>query len=68
MFIGNNHFDPNREKSVEVNIFDFDKDIYGNELICYPETFVRENIKFDSTDKLVEQISKDKINILKLNK
>jgi len=68
MFIGNNHFDPNREKSVEVNIYDFDKEIYGDNLICYPETFVRENIKFESTDKLVEQIKKDKEHILKLMK
>ena len=68
MFIGKNHFDHEREKSVEVNIFDFDKDIYGDELICYPETFVRENIKFENTDKLVEQITKDKENILKLKK
>jgi len=68
MFIGNNHFDPNREKSVEVNIFDFDNDIYGDELICYPATFVRENIKFDSTDKLVTQITEDKKYILNLSK
>jgi len=68
MFIGKNHFDPNREKSVEVNLFNFDKDIYGDELICYPETFVRENMKFENTDKLVEQITKDKENILKLKK
>lgn len=68
MFIGKNHFDPNREKSVEVNLFNFDKDIYDDELICYPKTFVRENMKFESTDKLVEQITKDKENILKLKK
>ncbi|MCP4634149.1 MAG: riboflavin biosynthesis protein RibF, partial [candidate division Zixibacteria bacterium] len=68
MFIGNNHFDPNRAKSTEVNIFDFDKDIYGDDLICYPETFVRENQKFENTDKLVEQIKKDKEHILKLTK
>lgn len=68
MFIGKNHFDPDREKSVEVNIFDFDKEIYGDELICYPNRFIRENLKFENTDKLVEQIKKDKENILKLNK
>lgn len=68
MFIGKNHFDPDREKSVEVNIFDFDKEIYGDELICYPNTFIRENLKFENTDKLVEQVTKDKENILKLNK
>jgi len=68
MFIGKNHFDPDREKSVEVNIFDFDRDIYGGKLICYPENFVRQNIKFESTDELVKQIKIDKESILKLKK
>lgn len=66
MFIGKNHFDPNKEKSVEVNIFNFDKDIYGEELTCYPKVYVRENRKFENTEQLVAQIAKDKENVLKL--
>jgi len=66
MFIGKNHFNPEKAKSVEVNIFDFDKDIYGEQLTCFPQMFVRANKKFDSTDQLVAQITKDKENVLKL--
>lgn len=66
MFIGKNHFDPNREKSVEVNIFDFNKSIYGENIICYPETYVRENRIFDNSAELAEQIGRDKEYIVKL--
>ncbi len=66
LFIGVNHFNPDKKRSVEVNIFDFDRDIYGQEIICYPRIFVRGNMKFDSKEELSKQIGKDKENILKL--
>lgn len=68
MFIGKNHFNPEENKSIEVNIFDFDKEIYNEEIICYPETFIRENRKFDSTDQLVEQLKLDRENVLKIKR
>ncbi|MFH2035090.1 MAG: bifunctional riboflavin kinase/FAD synthetase [Candidatus Zixiibacteriota bacterium] len=68
MFIGKNHFNPEEGKSIEVNIFDFDEDIYDQELFCYPEQFVRENMKFDDTSQLVEQLKLDKKNIMRLIK
>jgi riboflavin kinase/FMN adenylyltransferase len=66
MFIGTNHFNPDRKKSVEVNIFDFDRDIYGQDIICYPRIFIRENMRFENKDDLMKQIANDKENILKL--
>lgn len=66
MFIGTNYFNPENKRSVEVNIFDFDREIYAHEIICYPRIFVRENIKFVDREELVRQIAKDKENILKL--
>lgn len=66
MFIGTNYFNPDHKRTVEVNIFDFDRDIYGHEITCYPRIFIRENIKFDSREELVSQIAKDKENISKL--
>lgn len=64
MFIGRNHFNPVEKISVEANLFDFDDDIYGEEIAVYPTRFLRGNRKFDSTDGLVEQIGIDKINTL----
>ena len=66
MFIGRNHFNPTDRISVEVNIFNFKQDIYDNEIIVYPTHFIRENRKFKATSKLVEQIEKDKINVIRI--
>lgn len=68
MFIGKNHFNPQAAKSVEINIFDFDENIYGAEMFCYPEVYVRENRRYTNTGDLVEQIKLDKKKILMLKK
>lgn len=64
MFVGQNHFNPEARKTVEANLFNFDRDIYDEEIIVYPTHYVRPNRRFDSTDKLVEQIAQDKKQIL----
>ncbi len=64
MFIGQNHFNPTAKLSVEANLFNFDRDIYDEEIVVYPTVFIRENQRFDSTDLLVEQIHSDKKNVL----
>jgi len=66
MFIGKNHFNPDVSKSVEVNIFDFEEDIYDEELFCYPEVFIREGRKFDNKDELAKQLREDKKRVLML--
>lgn len=66
MFVGINHFNPVAGVSVEVNIFDFDKELYGQEIICYPEIFLRDNMIFDNQEKLAGQIETDKANVMKL--
>jgi riboflavin kinase/FMN adenylyltransferase len=71
MFIGRNYFNPDGGKSVEANLFDFDRDIYDEEVFVYPTHFVRENRKFLSTDELKDQMKKDKelvLNIIKKEK
>jgi len=71
MFIGKNHFDPRGGISVEANLFDFDEDIYDEEIYIYPTRFVRGNQKFDSKEELTAQMKKDKeivIDILKEEK
>ena len=66
MFIGHNHFNPEAKISVEANLFDFDRDIYGEELFVYPIRFVRPNQKFETTEALVDQIKLDKQEVLKI--
>ena len=66
MFIGQNHFNPQRRVTVEANLFDFDRNIYEQEIILYPCHYVRENRKFDSTDDLAHQIDADKRQIMQL--
>lgn len=49
--------------SLEVNIFDFDEDLYGKILIVEFIEFVRPDEKFPNIDVLVEHIRKDKVNV-----
>lgn len=48
------------EISVEVNIFDFDGDLYNQSLTVEFIDFVRSDEKFDNIEQLVEQIYRDK--------
>jgi len=64
MFIGHNHFNPEEGMSVEANLFDFDSDIYDQDITVYPACFLRKNQKFESTDQLVHQLEIDKKNAI----
>lgn len=66
MFIGQNHFNPVERLTVEANLFDFDRDIYDEEIMVYATHFIRQNQKFDGKDELVRQIAKDKENVLEI--
>lgn len=50
-------------RNIEVNIFDFDKEIYNQEIRMEFYNFVRDDMKFDSLDELKEQIRKDKLDV-----
>ena len=66
MFIGQNNFNPEHRITVETNLFDFDSDLYGKDMIVCPVVRIRENRKYESTDALVSQIEKDKEEVLKI--
>ncbi len=53
------------KKTIEVNIFDFDKDIYGEKIRVYIKDYLRSEIKFSGLDALKEQLVKDKNEALK---
>lgn len=50
------------KKMIEVNIFDFDKDIYGCYLRIYVTHFMRKEERFDSLEELVTQLAIDERN------
>lgn len=49
--------------SVEVNIFDYNNDLYGEELQLEWHAFSRDEIHFDSKEALIAQLKKDEENI-----
>jgi riboflavin kinase/FMN adenylyltransferase len=51
---------------IEVNVFDFDEQIYGRILRVYVKKYLRAEEKFNSLDDLVAQIGRDKIESLKV--
>ena len=55
-----------KKKVTEVNIFDFDKDIYGKIIRVYAKKYLRPEIKFNDLDELVKQIDQDKIESIKI--
>jgi riboflavin kinase/FMN adenylyltransferase len=55
-----------KKRVIEVNLFDFDSDIYGQVLTVYVKKYLREEIKFDGLEALVKQIDQDKIDSLEV--
>ncbi|MBJ3774042.1 riboflavin kinase, partial [Klebsiella pneumoniae] len=53
--------DPSKAQIViEVNLFDFKEDIYGERVTVHCHHFLRPEVKFDGIDPLVEHMHKDK--------
>ncbi len=57
--IGNNPTIENAKWSIEVNIFDFDKTIYGDELTIYFIARMRDEVKFGDLNDLKMQLKVD---------
>jgi riboflavin kinase/FMN adenylyltransferase len=52
------------EISMEVNIFDFEGDLYNRSLTVEFIDFIRPDLKFENIKSLVEQIRRDKITVM----
>jgi riboflavin kinase/FMN adenylyltransferase len=50
-----------KKRVIEVNIFDFDEDIYGETLQVQVHHYLRGEIKFNGLDELKAQLQKDKL-------
>ena len=59
-YIGNRPTINGMLRNIEVNIFEFDQDIYRQYLTMEFFHFIREDIRFNNIDELKEQITKDK--------
>ena len=55
-----------KNRVVEVNIFDFDKDIYGKNLLVNVIAYIRAEQKFDGLDALKNQLANDKENAIRI--
>ncbi|MCC8424330.1 bifunctional riboflavin kinase/FAD synthetase [Mucilaginibacter sp. UR6-11] len=53
-------------RNIEVNLFDFDKEIYNEAIRMEFYHFVRGDVKFNGLDELKIQIAKDKEDVLRL--
>ncbi|PWJ56722.1 riboflavin kinase/FMN adenylyltransferase [Dyadobacter jejuensis] len=49
------------QRTIEAHLFDFNTDIYGEELTVALLTYIRQEQKFDSLERLVEQINRDEV-------
>lgn len=54
------------EVNIEVNIFDFNQNIYDKNITVYVIKKIREDIKFDKIEDLIEQLKIDKIEATQL--
>ncbi|WP_240375357.1 riboflavin biosynthesis protein RibF [Bacillus piscicola] len=54
------HEDKTEEPAVEVHLFDFEDDIYGEPATVQWHHFIRGEKKFSSAEELIKQINKDK--------
>ena len=56
----------NTKESIEINLFDWKKDIYGKSIDVFLKKFIRDERKFVSLEKLSDQLKSDKETCLKL--
>ena len=64
--IGYNPTFDGKVQTIEVNILDFDKDVYGETLTLEFIDFIRHEKKFETMEELIAAIENDKVEIQKL--
>ena len=65
-YIGNRPTINGMSKNIEVNIFDFSRDIYRQYITIEYHHFIRDDMRFDNMDELKAQITKDKQSAISL--
>jgi riboflavin kinase/FMN adenylyltransferase len=64
MSIGMNPTVNGTKRTIEVNIFDFDRNVYGQKMRVYVTAYLRDEVKYNGLDELKEQLAMDKVNAL----
>jgi riboflavin kinase / FMN adenylyltransferase len=68
LYIGNRPTVNGLKRVIEVNIFDFNKEVYGETLTVYFHQLIRGDSKFKDLEALKKQLHQDKIDTLKILK
>lgn len=63
--VGYNDTFNNKELTIESNLFDFDREIYGKQMTIEWYKFMRGEVKFDSLTSLIDQMKQDEMDIKK---
>jgi riboflavin kinase/FMN adenylyltransferase len=64
MNIGTNPTVGGTTRTIEVNIFEFNEDVYGRRMRVFVKAFLRPEIKFDGIEELVDQLARDKVDAI----
>ena len=60
MNVGRHPTLPDGPATVEINLLDFEGDLYGQALFVEPEAFLRGEVRFESLDALKAQLHRDR--------
>lgn len=60
LYIGNRPTINGATRNIEVNLFDFNREIYGDSLTIHFQSYIRGDIRFDGLDALRAQLDRDK--------
>ncbi|MCX6291272.1 MAG: bifunctional riboflavin kinase/FAD synthetase [Bacteroidetes bacterium] len=66
LYIGNRPSLNGKKRSIEVNIFDFDRDIYGEFITVFLKERIRGDMNFENLDHLRAKMNEDKENATKI--
>jgi riboflavin kinase / FMN adenylyltransferase len=66
LYIGNRPTVNGTKRAIEVNIFDFNKEIYGETLTVYFHQLIRSDSKFQDLEALKIQLHQDKVDTLRV--
>jgi riboflavin kinase/FMN adenylyltransferase len=62
MSIGTNPTTGGTTRTIEINIFDFNEDIYGKTMRVFVKNYLRPEAKFNGLEELKQQLAEDKVN------
>jgi len=66
MYIGSRPVVNGKRRVIEINLFDFDKDIYSQKMVVNIYGYTRGDLPLKSLDELKTQLAQDKIDVLKI--